>query len=663
MADSDQHVPTDLALLWQTEYARLRPSRDRIAECTRWRRSQVQPTIPWADGAAFAVKLPHAITLGQDVANFLARKPPVIRRPPLGSDPAAQRVASRIETWLQAAMTELRSGGTDLWAACIAAAAHDGEFAVLVQPAPSHWASLVDFTTAEDGQDVIAPVFRRDSKGRAEDDDWYTEKRDRRFQVDSKASAKAYDDYAQDAKARRIPFVARVLPATQCLPIGLDPLTGRVDSLLVRSVRTATSLKRDGFRWLALGAGTETAVNEERLTLYELWVPGRVSYQISGRERYDTRLNESGAVVDLEKEFRLREVPGGYFYGSHLANEMDPAYRGIPLLWPFLPLLAGANQMLSAKLAYAHQVAFGGWFSRLAADDVATWTEMGRPTSTTMQPGQVNFIVGDLTPAVHPGTGRDVDEFLSLSLNLLRDAGPGGMAPSNDQSGFAQSVSIASAESALSQISQGARAAWKRIAECLLEQASWLSNETGAPVPVYAHTDEEGRKRDHVEISASNIQDDYRVEVAQPNQKFQNLALMQAGAGWVDSGKISQTTWLQDMAGFEQPEEEQDRVWVERQLASPEGQQYVLKLAAQYSDERGLLDLQQLQDQGKVTPGGTPTAMMPPPPPPSGMDGVSGPNTGNPAAAALGGIMAGASMTAPQSAVIQATGQPAEVAA
>jgi len=133
---------------------------------------------------------------------------------------------------------------------------------------------------------------------------------------------------------------------------------------------------------------------------------------------------------------------------------------------------------------------------------------------------------------------------------------------------------------------------------------------------------------------------------------------------FVQQGLISELTWLEEIAGFEQPEEEQDRMWVEAQLKSTAGQAYTLELAAKKKGNQELLKLAGLQSSGQASPGGTPTSALPPRPGDPSATGEdpapTGPNTGNPAASAVAGIMSGASQTGPQANVIQQTGQPAE---
>lgn len=675
----------NLAALWSTEVGRFQASRSRIRQAGQWRRNEVMPRVPWTDPSPFQVTLPHATTMGQAVVNFLARRRPAVHRQPLGSDPRAERISSRIENWLQPLLEdEIQCGGEQLWDANLAFATHDGEWAVLVQPDMTHWDELLEYTVEEGGVDVIAPRFQRDSKGRAPDDPYFG-KGDRSFALDKTRSAAAFKDYEQDAKSREIPFVVRLIPAEMCVPIGIDPQTGGVDALLIRSDRTAISLKREGFDFVVTGPGvaatsTVTTLGQGNssalsgagtlFSLYELHIADdegyKVFYQVGsadGNQIYDTTRNSTDAFIDMAKEYPgfFNEVPGGYYFGCHFGNETDPNKRGYPFISPFIPLLRGGNQTISAKVAHMYLTSFAGWNSRLSAEDMQTWIELGRPADIEVKPGKVNFVVGELTPAVHPGTGKDVDSFIELTLGILRELGPQGVAPSSDQSGFGQGVSIASADAAFGQLTRGAQMAMERIAECLLEQCAAISTKTGSPVPVYAHTDPKtGSKQDHVELSADDLDGDYEVDINLPTPKFQNLALMQAGAGFVAQGLIPRVTWLEDMAGFEQPERIEDLKWVQAQMDSQDGQQYTLQLAAKYSGEDGLQQIQKMMSQGKVAPGGTPTSAIPPRP---AQDGVQGPNSGNPAASALAGIVGGASQTQAQSNVIQATGQSAPVAA
>jgi hypothetical protein len=680
-----------IASLWASEYTRFRRSRDRIDVCGQYRRREIRPHIPdgWENPEAFYVELPHPTTLGQDVVNFLGRKRPTARRSASGNSaagPEARRLASKVEQFVQAAMDEaLKANGEDLWEANLAFSCNDGEWAVLVQPRPKHWANLLKFTDdTEDGagNPVINPTFQRDAQGRTKDDAYYTDAK-ARFKVSRRKSADAYAEYAREAKAKKLPIVVRLLPGAMAIPIGLDPTTGRVDALLVKSRRTAVSLKKDGFAWTMLGpevpefqTGLSNALSGSgiTLTLYELWVGGQVAYEIEGGsgQAMNTTLNGQEAVVDLEAEYGICQVPGGYFFGAHFANETDPAQKGIPFLAPFLGLIRGANQTATAKVAHAFRWAFSGKALKLDKELLGAWKEIGHPASFTIKPMELQVVPGDVQDLCHPGTNKDVDEIISLTTGTLNSMTPSrAIDTSGADSGFQGAVQSASADHMLRQVKDGAVAAWECIAENVCEQSAAISRMTKQPVPVFVTVKPKaGSNQPEVttilEISSDDFQGDYEVDAILPTPRFSNLPLMQAGSVFVKDGLIPRVTWLEEMAGFEQPEEQEDLLWVQHQLDSPEGEQYILDLAKRKRGNQELQKLADLRQQGKVGPGGTPTLMMPPRPmSATGIGGErnNGPNTGNPAQLSVAATMAGQSMTRPQSNVIQATGQPAETAA
>jgi hypothetical protein len=675
----------ELAALWASEYGRFRFSRDRIEVCGQYRRREVHPHIPagWENPDAFLVELPHPTTLGQDVINFLGRKRPTGRRDPVGEGPTARRLASKVEEFVQAAMDDaLKANGEDLWEALLAHACNDGEYGIIVSPRPAHWANLLSFTGDDEdgaGNPIINPTFQRDSQGRAQEDDYYSASPKRTFKVDRRRSATAYADYAREAKAKRLPIVVRILPASMCVPLGLDPTTGRVDAMLVRSERTALSLKKDGFSWVMLGAEQSDTTYSwrqqvsgagQKLTLYELHVGGQIVYEIDGGsgQQYDLRYNDREAVIDLEAEYGICEVPGGYFFGAHHANETDPALKGIPFLAPYLGLIRGANQTATAKVAHAFRWAFAGMAVKLDRDLLGAWKEIGHPASFTIKPMELQVVPGDVQPLMHPGTNKDADEIISLTTGTLNAMTPShAIDTAGADSGFQGAVQSASADHMLRQVREGALAGWECIAEQVCEIAAAIGRQTGEPVPVESTVkpkqgSEKAVVQTTIEISPDDFQGTYEIDAVLPTPRFSNLPLMQAGSVFVKDKLIPRVTWLEEMAGFEQPEEQEDLLWVQDQLDSPEGQQYTLQLAARKRGNQELKELADLRNQGKVGPGGTPSVLMPGRPGPTGQDPRMGPNTGNPAASSVAGMMAGQSMTQPQARVMAATGQPAETA-
>ena len=177
----------------------------------------------------------------------------------------------------------------------------------------------------------------------------------------------------------------RLIPAETCCPIGIDPQTGKVDALLIRTDRTAISLNREGFSFVvkegpgvgpyavstSLGMGSQSALSGAGtlFSLYELmdcrrrWLQSLLSGRLSadGKQMRTSRGGQD-ATIDLAKKYPgfFKDVPGGYYFGCHFANETDPN-KGYPFIWVFLSLLRGLNQTLSAKCAHMYLTAFGGW--------------------------------------------------------------------------------------------------------------------------------------------------------------------------------------------------------------------------------------------------------------------------------------------------------------
>jgi hypothetical protein len=681
----------DLSQYWTQHYERFRTSRERVQLCGLLRRNEDLPYVPndMDSSDAFRVLTPLGPKLVQDVLqNFTAKLPDIKRQS--GPGPMAERMAEKIEHFLgrsgrAGAMGELRSGGEEIWDSLVAHSA-DGEYGLLVVPRAAHWSGLLDFTEPDEEDSTapgrIAPFFQRDAAGNAPEDPIYADPHEPEldFNLDDRKSADAYYAYARDAKARRLPIVATVLSPEICLPIGLDPATGRVDALLVRTVRTARSLNRDGFHWVMLGPGdapegdsqTWTSSNvlrgiDQRFTLYELWVPGGVYYQIGnvpleGRpalgyptnfavyRRDGSIVDKAEAFINLEAEYGLCDVPGGYFYGCHWPQERDPDKKGYPLLWTYRSMIKGLNQTVSADVAHMYNVGFGGWLVDPTGIDPKYWTEQGRPMAVKVKRGEITYVAGKPVPAVHPGVNKDVGAFLQFALSQLGATIPQGAGASSPGAGpVAMGVQQVASEYAQAQILAGAVKGYKRCAELVLEIVAALSERLGEPIPIYTRIDRDGKRHDLLELSAKDLNSDFSVDVVFPTKKGSNVPLAQAMAQWHAMGLISQVTWLGEGWGEEFPEEEIDRINVEKALSSQQGQQLVW-------------------EAGQLTLGGTPTALMPPRPAGQGVGGdgrptagTAGVQVGNPAISSLGGQMNATMGTGLQSQVMSQTGQGANM--
>jgi hypothetical protein len=694
----------NLADFWTQHYDRFRTSRERVELCGLLRRSQDPPAVPpdMDNADAFRITTPFGPKIVMDVLQTFTAKVPDIKRN-AGPGPMAERLAEKVEHFLgrsgkAGALGELKAGGEPIWDNLVAHAT-DGEFGLLVVPRPAHWSGLLQFTEPDpddpQGPGRIHPYFQRDAEGRDAADELYADPHDPEidFEIDASKSSNAYAKYARDAKARNLPIVVTVMAPSICLPIGLDPGSGKVDAMLIRTLRTMRSLDRDGFHWTMLGPGdapndqrgwtTSSFLRglDQRLMLYELWVPGGVYYQIGNlplegkpavgypttMNTYDkdgTLVTANEAFVNLEAEYGLCDVPGGYFYGCHWPQERDPDQKGYPLLWTYRGLIRGLNNVVSADVAHTYNVGFGGFFVDPTGIDPKYWTENGRPLSVKIKRGQVSYVAGKPVPAVHPGVNKDNQQFITFALGQLGASmppspagGPAGMGP------VAMGVQQVASEYAQAQILNGAVLAYRRTAELILCIVAALSETLGEPIPVYTRIDKDGNRHDLLDLSAKDLGNDYTVDVVFPTKKGSNVPLAQAMFQWMAGGALSHYTWLSEGWGEEFPEEEIDRINVETALKSPQGQKLVWDLAAKMQGDKDMARIAKLQQDGSLTTGGMPTALLPPRP--SGAiarDGTPGPGTagvqvGNSAISSLGGQMNATMGTGLQAQIMSQTGQ------
>lgn len=671
------NVGRNLTALWAQNEGRFRESRDLIADCAEWEMQRRPPAIPMPEGQpqGFAFQMPQSTLMPQDVSSFVARRQPSLKRTPLGGGPKANKTASEIETFLQSAFeSKIQIDGEALWDTLCAFGTHDGEYCVLVQPAPSHYSGLL--TLYEDDGKTIRAEWQRNTDGLNLDE--YTSKNGSKsgYRSSVRKSTEAQKSYARDYKARRWPILVRVLSAPEYLPIGRDPLTGRLDTLLIRSVCSATYLKSQGFEWWSLtgGGAVESNVESAGKTywLYELHSsnPWNIVYQIVGLDNAEYRAEQDGQPVqmglNMAEKFNLHQLPAGVFYGWHRAHEKDPAKRGIPLLAPFRGILGAANRSLTGIVEHNYQTGYGGWGYKIDPELHDIWVEMGRPTTVPLADGQMHLLLGAPVSLVHQGVGQDawrIFEFLAALVERFNESERVRSSP--DASSIAQTTSLASVDTVLSQIANGALMAMKLVAESVLEQVAVLSEQMGAPIPVYCTVNQDGEEQTHVELSAKDLLGDYTVTVEQPTKKGSNLPKAQAGISWSETGHISRRTWLEDFYGEPQPEREMDLIAAEQYMNGQEGQQQLGLMVSRMLADRDAQQIRSLQDQGRLTAGGNPSAMIPPRPAGGNgvaRNGVPGPQMPNQAASALGGMTAAAVNPGAQTAVVQATGTGAETA-
>lgn len=655
----------DLATLWSTNETRFKPSRDKIEECGQWERGEVRPTLPlrMVNGKqvpqGFPVVLPHATTMPQDVAAFVARKEPSLKRTPLGEGSRAERDASNVERWLQEAFaSKVMIEGKPLWKVLTSIATHDSEYAVLVQPAQSAYKGVLSLHD-DDGQ--ISATWQRATDGRDR------EEYGTGFKVNRKRSRMAYESYMRNFKAKRWPILVRVLSAPEYQPLGRDALTGQLDTLLIKTQCTAAHLKTQGFEWWAHDYHSSSDPGSAKsFTLYELHTTGpwRIVYQIDGLNGDKYQATKDGNSVqlglDMGAEYGFHRLLAGQFFGWNRAHEKDPSKRGIPLLSPFLGILGGAQRQISGIIEHNWRTGFGSWGYKIEPEMLDAWIEMGKPTQFHMLEDTIHPLLGTPVSLVHQGAGPDAWRVFEFLMGLVERFNEGERVRSNpDASSIAQTTTAASTDTVLSDIADGALQGVQFVAEAMLEVCAALSEKTGGPIPIYCHVNAKGEEQTHVELSAKELMGDFRVDVEQPTKKWGNLPLAQAGAGWQARGLVGKYEWRQDFAGDPQPEEGLDKIAAEQYVDSEEGQAELHTEVARVQGDRRRIRIQDLQSNGDLSQGMTPTAALPPRPGGQtgmGQDGVPPTNGLSQAQASVMGQTAAAVNPGAVTNVVTATG-------
>jgi hypothetical protein len=459
----------------------------------------------------------------------------------------------------------------------------------------------------------------------------------------------------------------------------------RLDGYLVRSQYTEYQLERQGYSWIG-GAGRPGSARTDdnyggtgaarSICLLEYWSKGKVCFYAgnglygNGFQAYEQTLrNGESAEIDLAGQFGLEGLLAHYAYGLGFMDEENADYRGVPFLYPFLSQIAGAQNLMSAKVAHTWRWAYGGiGVEPMEGAPPELLMEEGHPRKVTIPPMTAVVLPGRAVPLVHPGTAPEVDQSVAFLLNDVKGEMPdsGAFGGPGATSGHDRSLMRAHLEDAYGMVLgdpedyTGAIGAWRWLGSTLLECASRVAETQGHSVPVYcsANTDT-GSRREYVEMTAELADGLFDLDAYYPNAEGENLPWAQLLAEWVLQELIPHQQFLEKGMGDQSPERTIVDIQTEKFLfKTPQGQQILAELVAQELGGAKEKAAYQLQQQGLLTQDMTPTAAM------QGMPGqgqLTGTAPAQPAQSALGGIIAGGMGTGPATADAAATmnGRPA----
>lgn len=659
-------------------------------------RTEIPPEFELQDKEKFRVRLPQGTTVPLKTINVLQRKRPHVKRYPVGAGPAADQRSTKIERWLNSVMDKLFD-----WDTAIDWQFNEAEVLVVTLPREvdiEKVPSLMEAYEENKGnkgepKQGIRNMYRRDSKGRPRNDKYYQNRSGskRTFEVDEDMSAKAYEDVLEDFRASNLPWETRVISATDSVPI--FGRSGKLEGVVYAEKYRVNELVRRGLRWEGQHGilehvsddphGSYYSAGSPEVTVYTYLGYGWnghpfITYTVDGkptkqRQVRDEKEIEADVLVDLYEEFGLSKLPATYTYGWHFAHK-NPAMRGIPFVWPFIPSLLGADALASATVLHAWWNAFGGWFVQMDPTlDPRALLENGKPREVKIKPMTVQYVGGMPHPAVHPGVNQDVHRMIGMMMGATEQempgskGGPGGAAAT---SGFDRSLMRDYLEDSVSQVLKGAKVMYQYHASIILEYADHLAESWDMGIPVYAPLnvgpqlglDQKPNRnkitREILTLDPGDAGINYEVEAFYPRLPGENIALAQQLAEFVKQKLATFEEFRQVAFGDENPEETRIMIQVDEMIfETPVGRNYVMQLAFEYMAEERQAQMAKLIEQDLMLKNGMPKAIMDglfpgepqgTPPPGGGNPGnvMSGMGSTSPARQALGGTVAGGNMTA-----------------
>ena len=649
LGPEDVPSPSQLATRWWSSYNEWQTTRHRVRDVRDWLAQRFDPIVPEEFALAagnLAVKLPHSQTIPLHAVQMLASKRPRLRRDPMGRSIRARTNASSLEVWANACLDAVEQQNGKFWRPLMDMLFNQGGAAVLCFPRAAAWENLPTFV---DDEGEVLELWEGD---------------------DLQDQRKTYDDFSLDWRARAVPIGVRVIGIDQCLPI-LGP-GHRLDGLIVRGQYAQEDLQARGYRWRFgdtghVGPGydpdylSQTRGTYPKFTLYELWRPGSVVYYIGqgitapasdgSNITLAERVNASGeselAAIDLAKDFGISRMCGTWIWGCNFASETDPDRRAVPFLWPFLSVLQGMNNLATAKLAHTWQMGFGGWFIQANADVDPTLTmEDGKPREVEIHPMKAQYVAGAPSPAVHPGTSRDVDELMTMMMGTVREEAPSSAAGGGPgaTSGHDRALIRNMLQDAYDDVLNGGLEAFSFCGSLATEIADKIVQLYGVSVPVYAAVQPKGMSnqvRVAQELTKNMAQGVYDFRAEYPPEQGENLPYAQMLMQWSIEGRIPLRQALEQGLGDEQPDQTMIEILVERLLfQTPQGQQYLFNMVSKELGDQQMQQLFQQVQGGQAMPDGTPMAALP-----NGGQGrpqLQGVNTPNPVNSAIGGMLQGA---------------------
>ncbi len=642
---SPNEAPGDRVEELFTRHAkRFEKSRDRILLCREVRRNEhlIPVDKDWTQGNEALAEwvqavLPERQMIPLNLTNMLASEQPVYTRNPRKQTDQAIREADELETWLESMRRDLIDHDE-----IVGKLTEDSEVGVVVMPSPAALEFAPDYMITIDDERTPDPQYDRDDKGKKPSESGYSKRSER-------ASIAAWREAYKEALASVPPFVVRIIPATDCVPIlvrGRGKQRWECRGLLTRTLFEREELISRKFRWDQMDnreliprgfSKGRSSGQDGQFYLYEAYL---IHVDDDGTETpfiarsvggYQTRMQgddgeETSATINLREEYGITRLMATYAWGLHHADD-DPDFRGVPILYPLIQTIFNVEGLTTAANAHANDNAFTGHVgivdSKLPAtsylDTEGSFQKFEKPKSN-----EIKMIPGQAEPWAQARVGDDVWRLITqhratLQLNIPDESQTGGK---TDSSGHALVVSHELLQSAKRQIREGHRYLVEFIGECFTELACGMArgawealNGHGVNVPAMADVERtvaSGKsvtQQEIIEFKEHWVKNNYKITADYP--QVGNLAdRSQKLEGW----KVGAVTWdeMREAFGDTHPETSRMEILRDKVLQSPVGELMLMAEIFEEQKNRVLAEMVKHQLAGELTKMGVPLDALPP---------------------------------------------------
>lgn len=644
-----------LADLWTRHSRNYEGSLGRIVDARKYLCGEMQAPLPDAiakrpDGEAFRVDTARKYTSAMQLINKLTHDV-ILRRPKTATSDLGERTASRIEKFINPATFSCLSirDLTELFLI-------EAEGAALVVPEAARWQKVAGSYYEDDGE-TIKPSYRRNAAGKAyedalEDDYEGDEERAKaEFEPDEQRSRHAYDQHIRNLRARNYPFDVELISRQQMVPLNprVKGANVEVDGILMKTRMAPTEAIRRRYIIDGLDPLMEPKSSTEGdMESGDLWLYQIVSfdldddgekhpyfaYSLAGRP---TQIDRSGfepdAVIDLRKQCGMKSLPVAYGYGWRWFS-VDPDKRAMPYTRPFYRSELAMDAFLTGKAYAGWAEGMLAWFMQMpdSITDTAmqqAWMEFVKNNPLTIEPFKILPVWGNVVPAVHPGTGRDVNEMALVLRDSTGSELVSPLARGGGEAGSAIERSVVSADTVagVSDVQNTVLATAARVGELILEVCAGISHKHGHDVLVYGNPDTpsdqtgaQSATRAIIELKSHWLgpkdEESFDLVAEYPESLGDKLAEKAQLFGFWKEGGITFEDWCKAI-GVQDPERYRAQLIFDKWIMN-EGMQVAMKDAAAYLGDKELVSMFSAQEQGAAGPQGQPMGMLAGVTPPSG---------------------------------------------